>query len=73
MRELLRKQGWFLNGQMPTGEQTQIEWNDRKFTATVWKFTFWKGLKDDCLVVQDTSERGAWEQLKNYVYKGECV
>jgi hypothetical protein len=64
MIQSLKKQGWFLNGQIPTGEQTQVEWNGKMLTVSVRKYTFWKGLNEDSLVVYDTSEKGAWNQLQ---------
>jgi hypothetical protein len=67
MIQSLRKQGWFLNGQIPTQEQTKEEWNGTIHNVTIWKYTFWKGLNEDSLVVYDSSESGAWKQLNNHV------
>lgn len=62
--------GWSLNGEVPTGETIEIEWNDKKIPTSVKEFNFLKlnerqALLSPKVIVWDTSELGAWEQLRN--------
>ena len=64
-------QGWMLNGQMPTDKSEIQDWNGIKLNVTVRKYTFLKGLDfDNQIVIYDTSEMGAWNQLSKQLGGG---
>lgn len=62
--------GWTLNSEVPTGRTTEIEWNNKKIPASIKEFNFLHldslrhpGLTPT-ITIYDTSEWGAWEQLR---------
>lgn len=61
-------EGWMINGQQLTGEKTQIEWKGMSLDVDVRKYTFLKGIDfDGEIIVYDTSEKGAWNQLRELI------
>ncbi|AQS42479.1 hypothetical protein LSG23_20610 (plasmid) [Bacillus velezensis] len=70
MAKITEVKGWTLNGEVPTGETIEIEWNGKKIPTSVKEFNFMKlnerqALRSPKVIVWDTSEFGAWEQLRN--------
>ncbi|BAK52908.1 hypothetical protein F373_gp096 [Bacillus phage SP-10] len=65
--------GWTLNSEIPTGATIEIEWNNKKIPTSIKEFNFMllnlyhQELLSPKITVYDTSEFGAWEQLRKIV------
>lgn len=64
--------GWALNGEVPTGQTIETEWNNKKILVSIKEFNFMmigsrQALLPPKIIVWDTSELGAWEQLRKIV------
>ena len=57
--------GWSINSQNPTGETRKLKWNGITLNESVIKYKFLNGLNfSNQIDIFDTSEEGAWRQLK---------
>lgn len=75
MTKITEVKGWSLNSELPTGQTTEIEWNNKKRLVSIKEFNFMmigscQALLRPKITVYDTSEFGAWEQLRG-ILQGE--
>ncbi|QFG05219.1 hypothetical protein 019DV002_77 [Bacillus phage 019DV002] len=75
MAKITEVKGWTLNSEVPTGKTTEIEWNNKRRLVSIKEFNFMmvgsrQASLSPTIAVYDTSELGAWEQLRT-ILQGE--